>query len=587
MSIRFNLWRLPPVLVVHLKRFQFDSTSRRKLTNKVDFPLNGLDLKRYLASTRWDHLDPNKNKNNDKNDTDHKNNNNNNDNNEKSTSNNNDSNDNSSNNNTDNNNNKNSDSGNISMTINGTDGFMYDLYSVIHHIGALGGGHYVTTTRDRERTPMTEKARKMARQLSQSNLPSVSHTVNPTSIEEQERMLRESGHSQEMKQNIENDNENQTDNENENNVENEDENNQIKLENHVDNNVENRSENLYKKSENNLNNSPRKNIDNNIEKNVSKNVERNMKKDPKNPVPAPPPGGQWWCYNDDVVTEVQDPREVSSASAYVLFYMRRDVWGMSVSEIFDECRRTSMGEMVDTQCNTGTVTGTTSRMHEYTGSTDSTGAGGKRGFWRSRGNENNGKLNFRNNTHVSAHSSPSSTNERTNSVRSVSIHDDNNTSNSNNLNQNKTIYSNSNSSSLPPTSSLHDKLARTLAPVQNQNRPNTVPTLHSRLNARTLDRTLDRNSQNFSGTAGDDESSDDVTTSSHSDNNSSYRNNYSGNNNVRNKNNTNSNYSNNGNNNSSNNSNNNNNTPMENRFKQRREDANSSGSNDADKCNLS
>ena len=88
-------------------------------------------------------------------------------------------------------------------------------------------------------------------------------------------------------------------------------------------------------------------------------------------------------------------------------------------------------------------------------------------------------------------------------------------------------------------------------------------------------------------TDSDDESSDDVTTSSHSDNNSSYRNNNSGNNNVRNKNNTNSNYSNNGNNNSSNNSNNNNNTPMENRFKQRREDANSSGSNDADKCNLS
>ena len=56
MSKRFALWRLPPVLVVHLKRFQFDSTNRRKLTNKVDFPLDGLDLKRYIASTRWDHL---------------------------------------------------------------------------------------------------------------------------------------------------------------------------------------------------------------------------------------------------------------------------------------------------------------------------------------------------------------------------------------------------------------------------------------------------------------------------------------------------------------------------------------------------
>ena len=58
MSKRFALWRLPPVLVVHLKRFQFDQTSRRKLTNKVDFPLEGLDLSRYLADTRWDHLKP-------------------------------------------------------------------------------------------------------------------------------------------------------------------------------------------------------------------------------------------------------------------------------------------------------------------------------------------------------------------------------------------------------------------------------------------------------------------------------------------------------------------------------------------------
>jgi ubiquitin C-terminal hydrolase len=29
------LWRMPPVLLVQLKRFQFDQVSRRKLTNKV------------------------------------------------------------------------------------------------------------------------------------------------------------------------------------------------------------------------------------------------------------------------------------------------------------------------------------------------------------------------------------------------------------------------------------------------------------------------------------------------------------------------------------------------------------------------
>lgn len=48
----FMLWRLPPVLIVQLKRFQFDRTSRRKLNNRIDFPLENLDLTNYLAPTR-------------------------------------------------------------------------------------------------------------------------------------------------------------------------------------------------------------------------------------------------------------------------------------------------------------------------------------------------------------------------------------------------------------------------------------------------------------------------------------------------------------------------------------------------------
>lgn len=35
MRKRFKLWRMPPVLVVQLKRFHFDRVSRRKLNNKV------------------------------------------------------------------------------------------------------------------------------------------------------------------------------------------------------------------------------------------------------------------------------------------------------------------------------------------------------------------------------------------------------------------------------------------------------------------------------------------------------------------------------------------------------------------------
>jgi hypothetical protein len=48
----FALWRLPPVLIVQLKRFQFDHTSRRKLNNHIDFPFEDLDLFDYLAGTR-------------------------------------------------------------------------------------------------------------------------------------------------------------------------------------------------------------------------------------------------------------------------------------------------------------------------------------------------------------------------------------------------------------------------------------------------------------------------------------------------------------------------------------------------------
>ena len=85
MKRSFSLWRCPPILVVQLKRFQYDRTSRRKLNNRVDFPLNDLSLAKYLAKARLDSL--------------------------------------------------------------GTDGQpppSYDLFASIHHVGLLGGGHYVS-----------------------------------------------------------------------------------------------------------------------------------------------------------------------------------------------------------------------------------------------------------------------------------------------------------------------------------------------------------------------------------------------------------------------------------------------------------
>jgi hypothetical protein len=46
---RMNLWRLPPVVIIQLKRFQFTQHMRRKLRDFVHFPVEGLDLSRIMA----------------------------------------------------------------------------------------------------------------------------------------------------------------------------------------------------------------------------------------------------------------------------------------------------------------------------------------------------------------------------------------------------------------------------------------------------------------------------------------------------------------------------------------------------------
>ena len=48
-----ELWRLPDVLVVHLKRFEFRNVLRRdKLETFVDFPVEGLDMSKHCGSTQ-------------------------------------------------------------------------------------------------------------------------------------------------------------------------------------------------------------------------------------------------------------------------------------------------------------------------------------------------------------------------------------------------------------------------------------------------------------------------------------------------------------------------------------------------------
>lgn len=46
---KLDLWRLPEILVVHLKRFSYSRFFKNKLETFVDFPINDLDCSTYVA----------------------------------------------------------------------------------------------------------------------------------------------------------------------------------------------------------------------------------------------------------------------------------------------------------------------------------------------------------------------------------------------------------------------------------------------------------------------------------------------------------------------------------------------------------
>ena len=46
---KLDLWRLPEILIIHLKRFRFSHNRRDKITTAVDFPLRGLDVSRWVS----------------------------------------------------------------------------------------------------------------------------------------------------------------------------------------------------------------------------------------------------------------------------------------------------------------------------------------------------------------------------------------------------------------------------------------------------------------------------------------------------------------------------------------------------------
>ena len=117
---QMSIWRLPPIMIIHLKRFQFTQHMKRKLRNLVVFPTEGLDLSRIVDEESLDStstinfcMKEDESVASDSSPTSSKM--------------------------------KQSES--ITSLHSISSESLYDLYAVIHHQGALSGGHYVASLR--------------------------------------------------------------------------------------------------------------------------------------------------------------------------------------------------------------------------------------------------------------------------------------------------------------------------------------------------------------------------------------------------------------------------------------------------------
>lgn len=45
---KIDIWKLPPLLVIHLKRFKYHGLWRDKITTNVDYPIDNLNLDKYI-----------------------------------------------------------------------------------------------------------------------------------------------------------------------------------------------------------------------------------------------------------------------------------------------------------------------------------------------------------------------------------------------------------------------------------------------------------------------------------------------------------------------------------------------------------
>jgi hypothetical protein len=46
---KIDIWKVPPLLIIHLKRFYYDKLSYGKLGNRIEFPVTGLDISSYVS----------------------------------------------------------------------------------------------------------------------------------------------------------------------------------------------------------------------------------------------------------------------------------------------------------------------------------------------------------------------------------------------------------------------------------------------------------------------------------------------------------------------------------------------------------
>lgn len=118
-----SIWRTPPLVMIHLKRFQFNQQMKRKLQDLVVFPIEGLDLSRIVApsvSPKGNKESRPSNKTNKAQD--------------------------------DNESDTNAVGGTfhpLSRTNCGRTESKYDLYRVFHHQGAMPGGHYLASLKSK------------------------------------------------------------------------------------------------------------------------------------------------------------------------------------------------------------------------------------------------------------------------------------------------------------------------------------------------------------------------------------------------------------------------------------------------------